>query len=225
MLIRILQLYTNNLKAQYEFYIVELGFKLLDRSDASFSFQAGSSQVIIHEELEENLHPIHFAFALQNIRMEKVCQSLMEFIELIPNQRNDHFIVDFFAWEAKSIYFYDADKNIVEFILRERDSSEVNCSFSSDHISSICEVGMPVKNCIKIANTLKKELGLVEYKGASDQFIPLGDDIGLLIVVEEGVKKWFPTQQISKYSILKLEFKVDDKIKTIIIDKEDFKIF
>ena len=224
MIIKSLEFYTTKLQAQYDFYIIELGFTQYERSNNRFSFHVGHTHVVIQEDLESQLNPIHFAFALQNIGIVEVYHFLKHKVELIPNQRNGRVIIDFPAWKAQSLYFFDADYNVVEFILRKRDLKKMNSMFSVDNISSICEVGMPVKNCTHVAKSLKEKLCLEEYMGASDHFIPIGDDDGLFIMVEEGVKKWFPVNQLVQAAKLEVVVGIQERVYEVSCEKEEIDI-
>ena len=203
MLIRSLLLYTDNLEAQYDFYIEKLGFELQERWNLAFCFKAGKSLVTFHSEPDKTATPVHFAFGIQNQDTSGIEDFLKDKVELIVPKTQNTAIVDFKNWKAKSIYFYDADSNIVEFIIRTDDMKSDSKSFDSNNIKGICEIGIPCGNCHIIAERIRNEVKIDSYIGESAEFIPMGNSDGLLILVQEGKKKWYPTDNIVKYGKLK----------------------
>ena len=88
---------------------------------------------------------------------------------------------DFSSWGgARAVYFRDPEENVGELIARPSPHSEL----------TLAEVGLPVDDVPAAVETLS-ELGLVPYRDGSDDFTPVGDDDGLLIVVRVG-RGWFP---------------------------------
>jgi hypothetical protein len=89
---------------------------------------------------------------------------------------------DFSSWGgARAVYFRDPEENVVELIARPHPRPEL----------SLAEVGLPVDDVRASVDTLGRELGLEPYDDWDDNFAPLGDDDGLLIVVRVG-RGWFP---------------------------------
>ena len=89
---------------------------------------------------------------------------------------------DFSSWgSARAVYFRDPDENVGEFIARPSSHAEL----------TLAEVGLPVDDVPAAVAMLQGELGLEPYRGAGDDFAPVGDEDGLLIVVRVG-RKWFP---------------------------------
>jgi catechol 2,3-dioxygenase-like lactoylglutathione lyase family enzyme len=89
---------------------------------------------------------------------------------------------DFSTWGgARAVYFRDPEANVGELIARPRPRTEL----------TLAEVGLPVDEVPAAVMTLQRELGLEPYGDPSDDFAPVGDDDGLLIVVRVG-RGWFP---------------------------------
>jgi hypothetical protein len=82
---------------------------------------------------------------------------------------------------ARAIYFRDPEGNVVELIARPDARPEL----------TLAEVGLPVDDVPDAVEALQRELGLPFYLDHGDEFTPLGDDDGLLIVVRVG-RPWFP---------------------------------
>ena len=89
---------------------------------------------------------------------------------------------DFSAWSgARAVYFRDPEQNVGELIARPRAWPEL----------TLAEVGLPVDDVAAAVEALQRELGVPTYREAHEEFAPLGDDEGLLIVVRVG-RSWFP---------------------------------
>ena len=113
-------------------------------------------------------------------------------MEILPYENEE--IVNFPAWNAKSIYFYDADKNIVEFIARRNLNLNSKNSFSGKSLLHISEIGFPTNDVPKLFNKLNKEYALEKYDCDLIKFCAVGDEYGLFIVVNYNLKKWLPTK-------------------------------
>jgi hypothetical protein len=114
-------------------------------------------------------------------------------------------IVKFSNWNARSIYFFDNNGNILEFICRDDLYNHSNDEFSSKSILSINEVGLvndsPIEFCKKIISKIKTDF---YQKGpVSEIFCVLGADSGLL-VVSSSKRNWFPTDQPAQFYEVKL---------------------
>jgi catechol 2,3-dioxygenase-like lactoylglutathione lyase family enzyme len=88
---------------------------------------------------------------------------------------------DFSGWDgARAVYVRDPEGNVVEFIARPEPRAEL----------SLAEVGLPVADVPKAVDALA-ELGVEPYREWGDDFAPLGDVDGVLIVVRAG-RGWLP---------------------------------
>jgi hypothetical protein len=88
---------------------------------------------------------------------------------------------DFAAWDsARAVYFRDPEENVVELIARPEARPEL----------SLAEVGLPVEDVPAAVDALGR-LGVEPYRDWGEEFAPLGDADGLLIVVRVG-RGWFP---------------------------------
>ena len=88
---------------------------------------------------------------------------------------------DFSAWDgARAVYFRDPEQNVVELLARPQPRPEL----------AIAEVGLPVEDVAEAVAALAW-LRIEPYREPGDDFAPLGDADGLLIVVRVG-RGWFP---------------------------------
>jgi catechol 2,3-dioxygenase-like lactoylglutathione lyase family enzyme len=121
--------------------------------------------------------PHHFAFHVRDLG---AWRDRLE----VPLIRGEHGLdeFDFSNWGgARAIYFADPEGNIAELIARPQPRPEL----------SLAEVGLPVEDVATAVEALERELVLPHYDGDRETFSAVGDDDGLLIVVDVG-RGWFP---------------------------------
>jgi hypothetical protein len=145
----------------------------------------------------------HFAFSIPNNKLEEAITWLEKRIKVIQLETGP--IVKFSNWNARSIYFFDNNGNILEFICRDDLYNHSNDEFSSKSILSINEVGLvndsPIEFCKKIIPKIKT--GFYQKGPVSEIFCALGADSGLL-VVSSSKRNWFPTDQPAQFYEVKL---------------------
>ena len=197
-------IFTNNLNQQIDFYSTILELPIVNSTPESTSIKIGDS--ILTFQYNKNAVPYHFALNIPSNKEKEALNWLKERVDILTFDEKE--IIDFSNWNAKAIYFYDLDKNIVEFIARKNLKVNSNSKFSSKCILNISEVGL-VTN--KIEETFEKlnTINSVEvFSGDFERFCALGDDNGLFILVNNNLKKWFPTGDLIQQSdfIIKGDF-------------------
>ncbi|WP_372367866.1 VOC family protein [Candidatus Uabimicrobium sp. HlEnr_7] len=218
--IRSLMLKTSKLLEQKYFYQKRLGFSILDETELYFTIQAGTSKLLFEKDLESN-PKYHFAF---NIPENKYLDAKKWLIERKIVIKKETFFAD---WNASALYFNDPQGNIVEFIARHTLKNETHQSFCNQNILNVSEIGIPIIN-VKDTYSLIAEktkiplwFGVNEKKVISNQFITIGDEKGLLILVACG-RKWFPTDieaQIYPMSII-----IDQDFESFTIPNTPYKL-
>jgi catechol-2,3-dioxygenase len=123
----------------------------------------------------------HFAVNVPPDRFGEAVEWARERAELL------HEDVPFPAWRARSAYYYDPGGNIIELIARERAPGE-------ELLLEVSEVGLPVDDVGAAVEFLESELGLPHFSGDREGFSAVGDDRGLLIVVQVG-RPWLFTDR------------------------------
>ena len=114
MKIQELTLKTNKLSETKEFYGKIIGFEIINETGTSISFAIGTS-ILIFELLEGNENPkYHFAFNIPLNKIDDAINWILERTSLISTENS--YITDFENWKAQAIYFFDNNRNILEFI-------------------------------------------------------------------------------------------------------------
>ncbi|MDC9723901.1 MAG: VOC family protein [Urechidicola sp.] len=202
-------LFTQNLKAQIDFYSKVLEFEMIDCNESSCSFNTGSSMLTF--KVKEDSKPYHFAFNIPSNKEKEALHWLKERVTLIPFEEDE--IIDFESWNAKALYFYDSDMNIVEFIARKSLNINSSNAFSFKSILNISEMALAstnIKETVAVLNSIKP---IKKYSGDYNRFCALGDEEGLFILANPLLKKWFPTDDEIEVSdfIIKGDFNFEFK--------------
>lgn len=209
-----LKISTENLEQQYNFYknILNLPVEKTDKNTLFVSL--GFSDLILRES--EDFKPYHIAFHISALKQEPALLWLKERLEIL--KAGEQEIIDFKNWNAKSIYFYDADQNIIEFISRKHLFDSEESGFSEKDIIGISEVGLAVKNVKNTYEQIHQKTGLKKYFGDFEKFCVIGEDKGLLITVNQNEKTWFPTKDKSENAAFELDFQYDHKLFKMMYD-------
>ena len=115
MQIKELKIYSSKIKDQAEFYSKVLGLNIISFSEENVSLELGKS--ILSIEFKPETTPYHFAVNIPANKEVEALEWLKSRVEILKDGVNE--IQDFDFWNAKAIYFYDKDKNIVELISRK----------------------------------------------------------------------------------------------------------
>ena len=189
MKIKALKIYTQNLAEQVDFYSKKIGLKLIEQTNLQATFQVGESRMTL--EQNDDFQPYHFAINIPCNQEHEALEWLKERVEILKDGVQE--IQDFHFWNAKAMYFYDIDQNIVEFIARKNLKNESNKAFSANSLLEISEIGMPVNDIETAFTTLKQITAIEQFDGGFERFCAIGGEHGLFICINKDLKDWFPT--------------------------------
>lgn len=193
-------LLSNDLNETSRFYSELMGFTISESTSCKITFKTGSSQLtFLHTKNQNCIY--HFAFDIPHNKLDEAIQWLSARVDLIEFQESN--VIDFPDWNAKSLYFYDNNGNILEFIARFENENESHHSFDSTSIVSISEIAFVTDNVEKLAKDLIQTHGLTYYfrQIQREDFSVLGDDKGLIIIVKS-TRNWFPTAiKVEKFPV------------------------
>lgn len=214
MKIQSVNLLTDYLKEQEEFYARTFGLTIVERTNKSFTVEVGRSFLIFEESEKAGDKPFyHFAF---DIPGNKVSESIHWLnsrgisLNLLPNHTIESYLK---TWNSTSIYFYDPAGNIVEFIARHNLENNTNNPFDEKNLLNISEIGLVVGNVPEAKETLGSRFTIEEYKDSSDKFAAIGDEHGLFILSEYD-RIWLGSNKKARY------FKTEVKIEGV--GKEEY---
>ena len=203
MKLKLVTLYSSNLKEQKEFY-TQLGFRLLEEQPDSISLKIGKT--LLRFVYRKTATIYHFALNIPSNQGAAALALLKKRVEILDLEGAE--LVDFANWNAEAMYFYDADKNIVEFIARKNLADNSDLPFSADNVLEISELGVPTDNITTVYKAIRRKFPIEIYSGSLDRFCAAGDERGLFIIIDNALKKWIPRDDVavaSDFEIL-LEF-------------------
>jgi catechol-2,3-dioxygenase len=201
MKIKELILLTSKLEKIKFFYSNILKLKISKESKDFIEFIIGNT--LLRFEVSQKHTPYHFAINIPSNRIEEAHNWQTEKTDLISYEQNE--IITFESWNARSIFFYDPENNIVEFIARKNLNNQTKDNFSENSLIGISEIGTPVVNIEDTYNLINNKLGLSIYDGNFERFCAVGDEEGLFILIDKNNKKWFPSMDDAFFSPYKIQ--------------------
>lgn len=185
-----LEIRSANLAEQLKFYRDLLELKISNYNEESFEVTVGYTNIKFI--LDSSATPYHIAIHIPDKQEEEALRWVKERMPVLKNNNDE--IIDFSGWDAKSVYFYDKDYNIMEFISRRRFNEPDSPMFSNDSLVGVAEVGLATKDIESKFEFLQKNCHLKVFDGNFEKFCAIGDDKGLLITINKELKDWFPTK-------------------------------
>ena len=180
-----------NLLKQEQFYRQTLGLNLISKNEKEMRFEIGSSILSLEKSPQKTQY--HFAINIPSNSIQEAYNWLRKKVPILPWHGND--IIDFKAWNAESVYFYDEDHNILELIARKNLNINGSKPFDSEQFLRLSEIGLPTHNVKKTHDLIAQKCNMVQYDGDLERFCALGDEYGLFIIVNHHSKKWLPTDE------------------------------
>lgn len=209
-----LTLYTSRLQEQISFYRDVLALDITDQQENSVCFKIGHSLLRFQQKQEAT--PYHFAINIPANQEQEALRWLQQRLSILKCGEGE--IQEFASWNAQAIYFYDSDKNIVEFIARKNLQNTSEQPFSQNSLQGICEIGVPSDNISRQFTFLHDNLGLNIYDGSLERFCAIGDERGLFICINHAVKDWFPTNDPGDPSPFEAKVTVEGKLYLLAFD-------
>jgi len=199
-------LVTHCLASQHDFYARVLGFPVLSAHHDTLTLGVGDAQLTFARRGQEgawNRSPgssgdsdgcdgsYHVAFTIPTNQFAEAKTWLAQRVPLITDEAGtDAFF--FSKWNAHALYFADPAGNVMELIARHTLPNATDRPFDVHNILTISEIGLATENVQETTEVLRATLGVTPHHiQGSDTFTALGDDHGLLIVVDQK-RAWFP---------------------------------
>lgn len=197
-----LKIYSAQLEEQTAFYSTTLGLKCIKTTKNQASFQLGNSILTI--EYRKEITPYHFAINIPSHKENDALNWLKNRVNILKSEHTE--VHDFDFWNAKAIYFYDCDQNIVELIARNNLDNETSESFNPNQFLNISEIGLPTTHIESKFSVLNELTGIQEFSGGFDRFLAFGDEEGLFICINKEIKDWYPTGDKAYSSDFEMHF-------------------
>lgn len=178
-----------DLAASAAFYREVLGLQVDEKTDGAVVYAGSTRLTLLRGERFDGVH--HMAFGVVPAEFELAHAWLAERVSLLVSDGSE-VIIGSPSWRSRSLYFLGPDDIVLELIARDADEAESPGNGHYPRVLSISEIGVAVPDVAASVHTLSRELGLTLFSPASPSFAPVGDDDGLLIVVQQN-RIWFPT--------------------------------
>jgi len=189
-----LELPTKDLHSQWEYYsgVLELPVQM---TETSLEVQVGETELLFTQADPDFDGAYHFAFNIPENQLRAAKEWITARIPLLSDETGkDEF--ESKTWNSNSVYFKDAAGNVLEFIARHNLENAVEEEFDSSQILNISEIGLPSDDVMGWVNELCTKLNLSVFKQKpNENFTPIGDDNGLLIVPLEN-RIWIPNSGV-----------------------------
>jgi len=213
-----INLQTRELDKSKQFYTEVLDLTLIESLEESFTVQAGET-ILTFEQTEKDIEVYHFAFNIPSNQLENALVWAKAHLNLIENVEGN-LVTSFETWKAKSIYFTDNNGNILEFIAREDIQVNVQGDFSPSQIINISEMGVVTEQPMVQAEKLIADYGLSYFDKAepTEQFLALGDDQGLLIMVTPN-RNWYPTSIAAQFTPAEIMIESNELVVSLLSEE------
>lgn len=211
---------TRRISEQKEFYSEVLGLNLISSEKTRISFKIGKSILTLIENTSAT--PYHFAINIPSNQINESTAWLKERVEIQKDGENE--IVDFPAWNSESVYFYDTEANILEFIARKNLENKSNETFSESSFLEISEIGLATSQFEEKYESLTSNIGLPKFGGSQEIFSALGSETGLIILIDKNKKDWFPTNDKAFASNFILKMEIENKRLSLEYKNEELKL-
>lgn len=212
MLFQKLKIGLKNYENQREFYQEILGFHVSTQIASELSVQAGTTSLVFSKQIRApNLY--HFCFLIPTGSLESAI-NFLDSRDIVILPFHGEKIVHFYT--GRSVYFFDPDGNIAEFIERPLLNYPQKNSFNINDIICVNEIGNPVSNPLETSHILMTKHGVrpINPETWTDKFCWAGDHEGAIIVVKEG-RHWMPTEMPGVLNDFEIEYQDQKRLRQV----------
>jgi catechol 2,3-dioxygenase-like lactoylglutathione lyase family enzyme len=180
------------LAAMKDFYGRTLGLRILSDTGERLTIATGTTRLSFVPSAVGERPFYHFAF---NIPENKIVPALewqqarSPLLYIPPPSRAAGYpdaVADYRHWNAHSVFFLDPGGNVVEYIARHDLRNAAPGTFGPQDILHASEIAFVVDNVRQVGEALKPVAAVGQYRGADDNFLALGDESGLLLIMKRG---------------------------------------
>jgi catechol-2,3-dioxygenase len=186
-----LQLATNYLIEQHDFYSHVLGLPVHHYDTERLTLQIGTSRLTFVQQREPLGGCYHFAFNIPENQFAQGKAWLQQRAQLLKNSSGiDEYAFE--SWNAHGVYFLDPAGNIAELIARHSLPNARQAPFNAESLLNVSEIGVAAIDVLTQADAISAHSNYQIYAGpGSPVFTAVGDEHGLFIIVPEG-RIWNP---------------------------------
>jgi catechol 2,3-dioxygenase-like lactoylglutathione lyase family enzyme len=186
-----IELLARDLSATRRFTERRLGWTTLAHDDSQLTVAAGATALHFTPAPDSWDGAYHLAFTIPGESFDDAHAWAAHRFPLLTTPNGIETRFHFADWNAHALYFADPDGNILELIARQTLPAAYTPPFGPGAIQRVSELGVVVED---VAATAAR-LAVPAYRAGNDTFQPLGDDDGLLIMVQNG-RPWYPDERL-----------------------------
>lgn len=188
-----IELQTHRLLPLLTFFRDTLETGVASRNAHAFTVQIGATSIqFTHTSTAEPVY--HLAFNIPDNQIEAALHWLASRVEVVRPGQTDTDIVNWPAWNARSVYFRDVAGNILEVIARRGLANGTSGTFSAADLLCVSEVGLVVPDPHATAELLSNRFSLPK-RSVMQGFAAVGDDHGMFIISAPN-RPWMPTKDL-----------------------------
>lgn len=182
------------LASMKDFYHRLLGLRIVDDQPERLTIAAGATKLSFTPAGPNDGQPFyHFAFNIPENKIEAAWRWQKDRTPLLPiparlrDPKYPDDVVNYAHWNAHSVFFFDSAGNVVEYIARHDLKNEVPGDFGTEDILYASEIAFVADEVLAMSGQLQEIVGIPPYRrGGDENFMALGDDHGLLLVMKRG---------------------------------------
>lgn len=180
----------SSLRSMYAFYRNQMGMHC-GLTKERLVVDAGTSKLIFMPK--KNFYGgYHYAFAIPERAMDAALLFLKKQTSLFYSYDDDSYVAVFRKWKARSVFFSDADGNVVEMIARQGEGAFDGEIFTSEAILGLAEMGLGCSDPRLLSMKLRADAALELFDKGSDSFKAVGNKDGLFIL-SSPERNWYPS--------------------------------
>ncbi|MEJ6528601.1 VOC family protein [Exiguobacterium sp. USCH10] len=146
-------LYTNRLDEMKRFYTEKLGLSVVEEDSTSFRINLSEDALVFQEAATNQKRQYHFAINIPANRLKEAKRWIKSRVSLLSEDGEDE--IYFEGIDASSLYFYDADENVVELIARHSINPESEAEeFTHHDFLGIGEMSLTAVDPLHVAQEL-----------------------------------------------------------------------
>jgi catechol-2,3-dioxygenase len=187
-----IQLLTNDLAAQRQFYGETLGLPVTDVAANEIAVKIGTTKVVFRETATPMEGSTHFAINIPENQFNEAKAWLKARTPLVTDKKGADEFHFSNKWNAHAVYFYDPSQNIVDLIARHDLPNRADTPFSVASWLEVSEIGVPSADVQVTAKAIQDSLDVPIYFGEGNNlYTAAGDEHGLFVIVKLG-RVWHP---------------------------------
>lgn len=183
-----LGLKTHRLTELQRFYGDIIGFPAIAHTEQSITFAAGATRLTFEQVTDGSEPYYHVAFNIPENKLAEAKAWLSKCAPLLLHAETGDDVIEFPAWDAHSLFFYDPAGSLIELIARHTLPNATDHPFTVQDILYVSEIGLVPPEQAPVFTAIRDAFNLPTYQQPGSF---LGDEYGIIIIVPHD-RRWIP---------------------------------